>query len=58
MFSLRYTPLHRIYDVTEVTEEHVFDSGPCDVFEGFDAAAARLREIAAVAPRSRVIAPD
>lgn len=52
-YVLRYSPSHRVYDVTEVTEEHVLDSGPCEVFDDFAAAAARLREIvAAPVPRA------
>ncbi len=47
-FVLRYTPSHRAYDVTEVTDEHIFDSGPCESFDELDPAAARLREIIAV----------
>lgn len=52
-YVLRYTPTYHAYDVTEMTEKHVLDSGPCDVFDDLDTAATRLREIIAVpVPRS------
>ena len=52
-FVLRYTPSYRVYDVAEVTEEHAFDAGPCEVFDDLDSAAARSREIIA-APVTRI----